>query len=61
MQAEGVDWLIHIDTDELLYPGGTPDFSLQTLLAGIDPTVDHVVFPNYVSHNPAPVGHGAPQ
>lgn len=28
-QRDGVDWLLHVDTDELIYPSGSPDFSLQ--------------------------------
>ena len=48
--AEGdLGWIVHIDTDELLYPGGTPDFSLRSLMASVPPTVDALVFPNYES------------
>lgn len=28
-QKDGVDWLLHVDTDELIHPSGSPDFSLQ--------------------------------
>lgn len=28
-QRDGVDWLLHVDTDELIYPSGSPDYSLQ--------------------------------
>ena len=47
--ADGIDWLLHIDTDELAYPGGAPEFSLQRVLAAYPADVDTVVFPNYES------------
>jgi hypothetical protein len=25
----GADWILHVDTDELIYPGGSEDYSLQ--------------------------------
>jgi len=28
-QKDGADWLLHVDTDELIYPAGSPAFSLQ--------------------------------
>lgn len=28
-EKDGVDWLLHVDTDELIYPAGTTSFSLQ--------------------------------
>jgi hypothetical protein len=46
-ERDGVDWLLHIDTDELMYPGSGPEFSLQTVLAAYPASVDTVVFPNY--------------
>mmetsp|Transcript_12967 Transcript_12967/g.24719 ORF Transcript_12967/g.24719 Transcript_12967/m.24719 type:complete len:502 (-) Transcript_12967:176-1681(-) len=46
-RAEKLDWVLHIDTDELLYPGGAPDYSVSTLLGSINADVDTVVFPNY--------------
>lgn len=46
-RADGIDWLLHIDTDELLYPGGTSSFSLQELLGNVPQNVDIVIFPNY--------------
>lgn len=46
---DSVDWLLHIDTDELMYPGGNDGFSLQHVLASFDDEVDTVVFPNYES------------
>ena len=62
---DNVDWLLQIDTDELMYPGGKPGFSLQRLLAAFADDVDTVVFPNYESlpesdkvHDPfTEVGH----
>ena len=44
-----VDWLLHIDTDELMYPGGNSGFSLQKVLKEFADDVDTVVFPNYAS------------
>lgn len=46
-RADGVDWLLHIDTDELVYPGGSPDYSLQEVLTAVPDEVDTVVFPNH--------------
>ena len=46
-RLERVDWIIHVDTDELLYPGGARDYSVRLLLNGIPRGVDMVVFPNY--------------
>ena len=46
-ERDGVDWLLHIDTDELMYPGGGPSYSLQAVLAAQPAAVDTVVFPNY--------------
>ncbi|KAK2078680.1 hypothetical protein QBZ16_003520 [Prototheca wickerhamii] len=48
-QRDGVDWLLHIDTDELVHPGGTRHFSLQEVLAAVAPEVDVLVFPNHES------------
>lgn len=46
---DGANWILHIDTDELMYPGGAPEFSLQRALASIPAEVDTLVFPNYES------------
>ena len=46
---DNVDWPLHIDTDELMYPGGSASFSLQDVLATFPDDVDTVVFPNYES------------
>ena len=48
-QKDGVHWILHIDTDELVYPGGAPEFSLQRALASVAADVDTLVFPNYES------------
>lgn len=45
----GVDWIIHLDTDELLHPAGGGEYSLRRLLADVEKDVDMVVFPNYES------------
>lgn len=48
-KKDGVQWILHIDTDELMYPGGSPEFSLQHLLGSQESDVDTLVFPNYES------------
>ncbi|KAF8728244.1 hypothetical protein HU200_018836 [Digitaria exilis] len=45
----GMDWIIHLDTDELLYPGGAAEYSVRHLLAEVPHDVDMVIFPNYES------------
>jgi hypothetical protein len=44
-----MEWIIHLDTDELLYPGGAAEYSLRRLLDDVPHDVDMVIFPNYVS------------
>jgi hypothetical protein len=44
-----MDWILHIDTDELVYPSGSPEYSIQRVLAGVPADVDTLVFPNYES------------
>ncbi|XP_076887911.1 glycosyltransferase-like KOBITO 1 [Bidens hawaiensis] len=45
----GVDWILHLDTDELIHPAGGGEYSLRKLLRDIPSDVDMVVFPNYES------------
>ncbi|CAH9062619.1 unnamed protein product [Cuscuta europaea] len=45
----GMDWIFHLDTDELIHPAGTREFSVRELLADIPSHTDMVVFPNYES------------
>ncbi|KAG9132520.1 hypothetical protein Leryth_008442 [Lithospermum erythrorhizon] len=45
----GMDWIIHLDTDELLHPAGTKEYSLRQLLSDVPSNVDIVIFPNYES------------
>ncbi|KAM7509053.1 hypothetical protein LguiA_019506 [Lonicera macranthoides] len=45
----GMDWIIHLDTDELLHPAGAREYSLRQLLLDVPSDVDMVVFPNYES------------
>ncbi|KAF5202174.1 Glycosyltransferase-like [Thalictrum thalictroides] len=45
----GVDWIIHLDTDELLHPAGAQEYSLRQLLLDVPGNVDMVIFPNYES------------
>lgn len=45
-----MEWIIHLDTDELIHPSGaTYEYSLRKLLGNISADVDAVIFPNYVS------------
>ncbi|CAH1434274.1 unnamed protein product [Lactuca virosa] len=44
-----MDWILHLDTDELIHPAGTREYSLRQLLSGVPENVDTVVFPNYES------------
>lgn len=48
-RRDGVEWLLHIDTDELVHPAGTRHFSLQEVLATVPGSVDVVIFPNHES------------
>ncbi|CAD6233688.1 unnamed protein product [Miscanthus lutarioriparius] len=45
----GMDWIIHLDTDELIHPAGAREYSLRRLLLDIPDNVDMVIFPNYES------------
>lgn len=45
----GVDWILHLDTDELIHPAGAQEYSLRDLLRNVPGNVDMVVFPNYES------------
>ncbi|KAF5737676.1 hypothetical protein HS088_TW13G00564 [Tripterygium wilfordii] len=45
----GMDWIIHLDTDELLHPAGAREYSLRQLLSDVPGNVDMVIFPNYES------------
>ena len=44
-----MDWIIHLDTDELLHLAGARKYSLRQLLLDVPNNVDMVVFPNYES------------
>ena len=44
-----MDWIIHLDTDELIYPAGAREYSLRQLLSDVPGDADMVIFPNYVS------------
>lgn len=46
---DGVEWILHLDTDELIHPAGTREYSLRQLLLDVPKNVDMVVFPNYES------------
>ncbi|GAA0174895.1 glycosyltransferase [Lithospermum erythrorhizon] len=44
-----MDWIVHLDTDELLHPAGSSEYSLRKLLSDVPSNVDMVIFPNYES------------
>ncbi|PWZ13993.1 Glycosyltransferase-like KOBITO 1 [Zea mays] len=46
----GMDWIIHLDTDELIHPAGAREYSLRRLLLDVPDNVDMVIFPNYESN-----------
>lgn len=49
LKDAGMEWIIHLDTDELIHPGGAKEYSLRRLLLDVPSNVDMVIFPNYVS------------
>ncbi|KAK4483538.1 hypothetical protein RD792_010736 [Penstemon davidsonii] len=44
-----MDWILHLDTDELIHPAGAREYSLRQLLLDVPGNVDMVIFPNYES------------
>ena len=48
-REDKADWILHIDTDELIYPTGSKSFSLIEVLDGVPENMDNVIFPNYES------------
>ncbi|KAG4109868.1 hypothetical protein ERO13_D13G013901v2 [Gossypium hirsutum] len=45
----GMEWILHLDTDELIHPAGASEYSLRQLLLNVPSNVDMVIFPNYES------------
>ncbi|KMT15105.1 hypothetical protein BVRB_3g062240 [Beta vulgaris subsp. vulgaris] len=45
----GMEWIFHLDTDELLHPAGTREYSVRELLSNVPKDVNMIVFPNYES------------
>ncbi|XP_019082317.1 PREDICTED: glycosyltransferase-like At2g41451 [Camelina sativa] len=45
----GMEWILHLDTDELVHPSGTREYSLRNLLRDVPAEVDEVLFANYES------------
>ncbi|EFH56190.1 predicted protein [Arabidopsis lyrata subsp. lyrata] len=45
----GMEWILHLDTDELVHPSGTREYSLRNLLRDVPADVDAVIFTNYES------------
>ncbi|XP_078174602.1 glycosyltransferase-like At2g41451 [Carex rostrata] len=48
-RSDGMEWIIHLDTDELIHPAGAQEYSLRRLLSDTPENVDMVIFPNYES------------
>uniref|UniRef100_A0A0R0K8A6 Glycosyltransferase family 92 protein n=3 Tax=Glycine subgen. Soja TaxID=1462606 RepID=A0A0R0K8A6_SOYBN len=44
-----MNWILHLDTDELMHPAGAREYSLRQLLLDVPGHVDMVIFPNYES------------
>ena len=45
-----MEWILHLDTDELLHPAGSQDYSIRQIFAKVPTDVDTLIFHNYVSH-----------
>ncbi|XP_010505925.2 PREDICTED: glycosyltransferase-like At2g41451 [Camelina sativa] len=45
----GMEWILHLDTDELVHPSGAREYSLRNLLRDVPAEVDEVLFANYES------------
>lgn len=45
----GMDWIIHLDTDELVHPAGSPNYTLTSLLAQVPADVEQVIWHNFES------------
>lgn len=44
----GMDWIVCLNTDELIHPAGACEYSLRQLLADVPGNVVTVIFPDYV-------------
>ncbi|KAJ6992299.1 hypothetical protein NC653_015617 [Populus alba x Populus x berolinensis] len=44
-----MDWIIHLETDELIHPAGASEYFLRQFLSDVPGNVDMVIFPNYES------------
>ena len=44
---DNVDWIAHIDTDELLFPAGVANLDIRELLREYPRDIDGIVLPNY--------------
>ncbi|KAL6498483.1 Glycosyltransferase-like KOBITO 1 [Orobanche hederae] len=45
----GMEWIIYLDPDELMYPDGSREYSMREILSDVPKDVDMAVFPNYVT------------
>ena len=48
-RESNMDWIIHLDTNEILHSASANEYSLRQLLLDVPNNVDMVVFPNYES------------
>jgi len=46
-RRRNVDWIMHVDTDELLYPGQGQEFNMAKQLGALGADIGTVVFPNW--------------
>ncbi|KAJ0259390.1 hypothetical protein HA466_0057510 [Hirschfeldia incana] len=46
---DGMDWILHLDTDELVHPSGASEYSLRSLFREVPEDVDAVIFVNHES------------
>ncbi|XP_018479973.2 glycosyltransferase-like At2g41451 [Raphanus sativus] len=46
---DGMDWILHLDTDELVHPTGASEYSLRSVFREVPEDVDTVIFVNYES------------
>ncbi|KAG5402352.1 hypothetical protein IGI04_016959 [Brassica rapa subsp. trilocularis] len=48
---DGMDWILHLDTDELVHPSGASEYSLRSLFREVPADVDAVIFESSVERD----------
>ena len=48
-KEDKADWILHIDTDELIYPAGSKSYGLLDVIENVPEGTDTLIFPNYES------------